>query len=92
MSLLDDLKSKHLTKDKDSLSNYNKAIRECPPVPKALLEYLDRMFSRKMIRPTSPTMEQELVYQAGIDNIIQHLRSQNDRQEQEIRQSRTKES
>lgn len=83
MSSLDDLRSKHL-------KDYNTAILKCPPVSKQLLDYLEKMFSKKAIKPTSPTMEQELVYQAGIDQIINHLRNQNARQEDEIMKKRIK--
>jgi len=70
--------------------DYEKALRDCPGVSKQLIAYLERMFSRKSIKPTEPTMQQELVYQAGIDKVLEHLRSQNERQEQEIKIGRTK--
>lgn len=90
-SLLDDLRLQQHTKAKQ-LVDYEKTISECPPVSKALIQYIERMFSRKLILPTSPSMQQELVYQAGIDKVIAHLRSQNDKQERTLRESHVKKS
>ena len=83
MNSLKDLRSAQIV-------DYEKAVRSCPPVSKALLAHLEKMFSRKMIKPTEPTMQQELVYQAGIDKVIEYLRKQNDRQEREVASTRTK--
>ena len=89
-SLLDDLKSRQPIKT--TLADYQKSLSECPPVSKALIEYLERMFSRKVINPTSASMQQELVFQAGIDSVLLHLRNRNDRQEELIRVDRVKTS
>ena len=89
-SLLQDLRSKNRETTDNAAEAFNKALRECPPVSAALLMYLEKMFARKQIKPNDPTMQQELVFQAGIDKVVMHLRSQNDRQENEIREARTK--
>ena len=83
MSSLKDLRSAQT-------ADYNKALSQCPPVSKQLLAYLDKMFTRRLIKPTEPTMQQELVYQAGVDKVIEHLRSNNERQEKEVASTRTK--
>lgn len=88
MSLLNDLKSKQKKKSLDDVA-YARALQDCPPVSAALLAYLDKMFARKYIEPNNPNMSQELIFQAGIDKIKNHLRTQNDRQEKEIRDNRT---
>lgn len=89
-SLLEDLRSKKMTTVDAQAEAYNKALLDCPPVSAALIVYLNRMFARRYIKPNDPTMQQELVFQAGIDKVVQHLGNQNDRQEKEIRDSRTK--
>jgi hypothetical protein len=89
MSLLNDLRSRNSTPD-EVTDAYDKAVRECPPVSASLIAYLEKMFSLKYIKPNVPTMQQQLVFQAGQDRIIKHLRSQNERQEQEVRSIRTK--
>lgn len=91
-SLLQDLRSKNRDSTDTVAEAFNKALRECPPVSAALLMYLEKMFARKQINPTNPSMQQELVYQAGIDKVVMHLRSQNDRQEREVRETRIKRS
>jgi hypothetical protein len=88
VSLLDDLRSK--TNTVGDTEAYKKALGDCPPVSAGLLAYLDKMFSRRSIKPNEPTMQQELVFQAGVDKVLQHLRGQNERQEQDIRSQRTK--
>ena len=91
-SLLEDFKSKMKPEGNAELDQYNKDIRTCPPVSASLLAYLDMMFFPKDISPTSISMSQELIIQHGIDKVITHLRRQNERQEEDIRQDRTKES
>lgn len=89
MSLLNDLRSKNEIINKviqdTKISDYNKMLLTCPPISERLLQYLEKMFSRRYIKPNDPCMQQELVFQAGIDKVIQHLRSQNERQEKEIK-------
>ncbi len=90
-SLLNDLRSAQKIEIRDKgLEDYVRVIQECPPVSNIMLEHLDKMFSRKSIKPTSPTMEQELVYQAGIDKVLAYLRSANERQEKEQQEIRTR--
>lgn len=89
-SLLEDFRSKNKQKADASLDEYNAACRTCPPVSQLLLDHLDMMFSRKDVHHTDPTMSQQLIIQAGIDKVIKHLRRQNDRQEKEAREARTK--
>ncbi len=90
-SLLEGLRSRNKAAPDLHLDAYQKALRECPPVSAALLAYLDNMFARKPIPPTSPSLQQELVFQAGIDKVLMHLRSRNEQQERNIRETRTKE-
>ena len=90
MSLLSDLRSKTKQTAEANTKDYQKALRECPPVSASLVAYLEKMFSRRQIKPNDPTMQQELVFQAGVDKVIMHLRSQNDMQEQRVREERTK--
>lgn len=89
MSLLNDLRSKSNPIKDEVTEAYNRTLRECPPVSAALIAYLEKMFARRYIKPNEPMMQQELVYQAGVDKVIQHLRSQNERQEKEIKNPRT---
>ena len=89
-SSLKDLKSRIRDKPDEAIEAYQRALNECPPVSSALLAYLDKMFARRKIKPNDPTMQQELVFQAGIDNVVMHLRSQNERQERNVKQIRTK--
>jgi len=83
MSSLKDFRSTQIV-------DYQKAVQSCPPVSKLLLEHIKKMFSRRSIKPTEITMQQELVYQAGIDKVIEYLRGQNERQEKAITETRTK--
>lgn len=71
------------------VKDYTDAIHSCPPVSKALIAHLDRMFSRKTVLPTSPSMQQELVFQAGIEKIKDYLKEQNARQERETSELQT---
>lgn len=87
MSLLEDLRSRQKS---DKTLMYQQVVDECPPISKALLVYLEKLFARKTIHHLEPMMQQALVFQAGIDKVINHLRSRNEAQEKEIKSTRTK--
>jgi len=89
-SLLNDLRSHQITASAKATEDYLSAIQECPPVSNAMIEHLKKMYTRKIIKPTSSTMSQELIYQAGIDKIITYLENANTRQEKEQQDIRTK--
>ncbi len=84
-SLLDDFKLSRSTE-------YRKLEQECPPISQQLLGHLDKMFARKTILPTSPTIGNELIYQAGVEKVLDYLRRQNGRQEDRIRADRIKDN
>ncbi len=63
-----------------SVEECQKMIEGAPPVSVMLLDYIERMFKAKAINPTSPTMQQELIYQAGIEKVKMHLRSLHEQQ------------
>ncbi len=90
-SLLDDFKSKQAIKQLEQDKAYDVAVRECPPVSRQLLAHLDKMFHRRQIPPTSPSLANELIFQAGINQIKDYLRMQNSRQEEDFINTRTKE-
>lgn len=86
MSSLGSSKSKLIDQ---RVQSYIEATQQCPPVSKALIAHLDKMFSAKSIPPTSPSMQQELVFQAGIEKVKDYLKDQNARQERDIKEIHT---
>ena len=86
---LESLRSQH---NPGRTAEYQKEIAQCPPISKLLLAHLRKMFSRPTLKPTKDTMAQELIYQHGIDKVLDYLETVNERQENEIRKERVKDS
>lgn len=84
MTSLEDLRQKRLDDFLQKIDNF-------PPVSAQLVAAVSAMFTPEKIHPSDPQMANKLIYQAGIDSVIDFLRKRHERQEAEIRREYTKE-
>lgn len=69
---------------------YVQELDTCPAVSRALLEYLDRLFTAPVLMPGTPDMAQHLIYQHGIEAVKNHLKALNEKQEAEVKREFTR--
>lgn len=72
------------------LADYEQTLNEAPAISKVLLGYFEKLFTAPDIKPGVPYMADHLIYQQGINQVLRHMRSLNERQEAGIRERYTK--
>ena len=78
------------TKSGEVTNDFTNQINQAPPVSRALLAYLDRMFQPPVLSPTATNLSEQLIFQHGIDSVKAHLRGVNYGQENAVQRERTK--
>jgi hypothetical protein len=63
------------------LKDYEQMIEEAPPVSAALLRHMQKMFTAPDVPPGDPALEQKLVFQHGIERVLNYMKNLHDRQE-----------
>lgn len=79
------------TKSGKITNDFTNQINAAPPVSRALLAYLDRMFQAPVLNPAATNLAEQLIFQHGIDSVKAHLKRVNYGQESSIQRERTKE-
>jgi len=85
MSSLTDFKNKRL-------QDYEQRVSQAPPISAALLQHMESMFVPERLNPDDPYMNNKLVFQAGINRVLDYMRGLHERQEKEIRDRFSKDS
>ena len=73
-TLLYEFREKHL-------KEYEQVIDSAPPVSKALLHHIESMFVPAEIHPGDPGIKEKLVFQHGIERVLNYMRGLHERQE-----------
>lgn len=67
-------------------AEFLKKVNQCPAVSRQLIHHLKQMFAQKQISPATPSISNELIFQHGIDRVINYLEARNADQEKDTRE------
>lgn len=91
MTPLEQVKQQY-AKEQEENRLIQQRVAQCPPVSKVLLEHLKQMFAPRQLKPSDPSLVNELVMQHGVERVIKYLEARNAEQEKNTRESFTKTS
>jgi len=72
------------------LVDFEQVRSEAPAVSLGMIKYLETMFTDPKIKPGIDHMSDHLIFQQGINSVLDHMRSLNERQEARIREQYSK--
>lgn len=78
-SLLEDYRRK-------SVKDYEHTIDNAPPISRAMLDHMNTMFAPPEIPPGDPSIKEKLLFQHGIERVLNYMRGLHDRQEKDVRE------
>jgi hypothetical protein len=83
-SLLEGLRQK-------SLKDYEQVVENAPPISRALLDHMNKMFVAPEVPPSDPQIKEKLLFQHGIERVLNYMRGLHDRQERAAKEQYSKE-
>ena len=85
MSALSDFKQNTVD---PRLVDFERINNEAPAVSKVMLRHLEQVFQPIPIQPgKTPYLSDHLIFQAGVNSVIEHMRGLNERQERAAREA-----
>jgi len=69
------------------LVDFERICNEAPAVSVVMLKHLEKVFSTPEVRPGTPYLSDHLIFQAGVQSVLNHMRGLNERQENNARET-----
>jgi hypothetical protein len=71
-----------------SIKDYEQIVDNAPPISRALLDHMQKMFVAPEIPPGDPQIKEKLLFQHGIERVLKYMGGLHARQEQTAQKER----
>ena len=75
---------------RDPLEDYRLQLSKAPEIQKKLIDFIKQNFTPVKITPDLPELANHIIYQAGIDRVIEFMEGIYETQDREIREQYSK--